>query len=71
MLLLCIGFALVRMVTKDGRQWTLPCFPGCALPRSHERARLMWDRRAEEMWAEEEKQRADDVRGELVHYEGR
>jgi hypothetical protein len=31
----------------------------------------MWDRRVEEMWAEEEKQLADDMRGELVHYEGR
>ncbi len=67
---LCAGFALVRGVTKDGRQWNLPRLPRHAPPRAHERLRPMRGRRVEEMWAEEEKERADDMRGELVHYEG-
>jgi hypothetical protein len=68
--LFCASFALVRVVTKDGGQWTLPCLPRRALPRAHKRLRLMRGRRVEEMWAEEEKERADHMRGELVHYEG-
>jgi hypothetical protein len=68
--LLCAGLALVCAVTKDGRQWTLPCLPRRALPRAHNRLRLVRGRRVEEMWAQEEKQRADHMRGELVHYEG-
>ena len=68
--LLCAGFSFVRAVTKDRRQWTLPCFPRRALPRAYERLRLMWGRRVEEMWTKEEKQLADHMRRELVHYEG-
>jgi hypothetical protein len=41
MTLLCVGFALVRAITKDGCQWTLPCLPRRAIPRAHERLRLM------------------------------
>ena len=68
--LLCVGFAFVRVVTKDRRQWTLPCLPCRALPGAHERLRLMRGRRVEKMWAKEEKQLANHMRRELVHYEG-
>jgi len=68
---LCAGFALVRCVTKNGGLWTLPCLPRRALPRVHERLRSKRGKRAEEMRVEEEKERADDTRGELDHYEGR
>ena len=71
MLPLCAGFALVCGVTKDGRQWALPCLPRSALPRAHECLRPMRGSRVEEMRAEEEKECADDMRGELVHYDGR